>query len=274
MTVTPSGYMTSREMFDRIGRDRHPAAWTGEIEYSARQGLTTVEQYDIDCNTPGSGMTGSGMRPIGAVYHGSGSAVKVSAADTEAQWAARRAKTRAEIESETYQAERIARLRYDDVFNEFLRRLESGDVKAFALDRETGKLWPIESQVWRTRHANRYLDKGVGPAGHYYRNREPVVREGALLIAATGANAPKPLKLEVMDNVTPMQRPRRGKRALAPLRRKGRPGNKTEMIADKMSKMDPDELANMSHKEMAHRFGAVESTCKIARDLARSRKPD
>ena len=60
MMITPSGYIAHRAMFDRIGRYLYPDDWLGNLEYTARDGLVSIEQYEIDCKTPGRGATGSG----------------------------------------------------------------------------------------------------------------------------------------------------------------------------------------------------------------------
>jgi hypothetical protein len=168
MRIVPRGYITAREAWDRIGRERHKD-WTGSIEHTARQNLTTIEQYEIDCNTPGTGNSGGGAGRNWFKY-------------TPEMLAERMAKTRAEIYSDAYQAERVARVRYEDVFSEFLRRLECGDIRAVALSPGDGKLRAVASEVWRTNRAQYYLTHSLGPTGFYYRNRQQVVREGELFI--------------------------------------------------------------------------------------------
>jgi hypothetical protein len=59
---------------------------------------------------------------------------------------------------------------------------------------------------------------------------------------------------------------RKSKKAMQPLRPKGNPGIKTKRIVADMSKMDSIELRDMKLKELAHRFGAAQSTCRKARN--------
>ena len=232
--IVPNGYITTQEMFDLLGRERHASAWTGVLEHSARANLTTIEQYEIDCKTPGSGRSGMGIVPR--------------------QWTPEMsAKMKAEIYSDTYQAERLARNRYDDVFSEFLRRLECGEVKAAALDKVSGKLHAVAPEIWRTVRAKSYLAKGVGPAGDYYRNRE-----GELFI----------VKESISKAVKVAKGTRASKKATPKLRGRGRPNNKTNRIVEEMSKMDRQELAVMSYKTMEHTFKAAGSTFNKAREIA------
>ena len=145
--MTPSGYFTSREIFDRIGRILCGDAWTGTIEHTARQNLTTIEQYETDCITPGLNHSGSGAGGIVA-----------------RQWTSEMSeKHRAEVYSDVYQAERAARTRYDDVVVESLRRLECGLLKAAVLDTNTGRIHALAPQDWRTRRVEGSLTKGEGP---------------------------------------------------------------------------------------------------------------
>jgi hypothetical protein len=162
----PSGYIFNRQLFDRIGRERHADAWTGIIEHTARQDLTTIEQYETDCITPGLNHSGSGM---------GGFVVR--------QWTPEMSeKHRAEIYSDVYQAERAARTRYDDVFVESLSRLECGLLKAAVLDTNTGRIHALAPQHWRTRRAEDDLAKSKGPISE--------TRTGVLLIAETPAQEP------------------------------------------------------------------------------------
>src|SRR5258706_14242632 len=137
-------------MFDVIGRELFGGNWTAALEYTARKNLTTIEQYEIDCNTPGSGNRGDGAGRTWFKY-------------TPEMLAEIMAKTRAEIYSDAYQAERVARLRYEQAFIEFLKRLEAGEIKAAALNLETGKIHPVDPEVWRTGRAHHYLTHGKGP---------------------------------------------------------------------------------------------------------------
>jgi hypothetical protein len=157
--AAPSGYIFNRQLFDRIGRERHAGAWTGTIEHTARQNLATIEQYETDCITPGLNNSGSGAGGIVA-----------------RQWTSEMSeKHRAEVYSDVYQAERAARTRCDDVVAESLRRLECGLLKAAVLDTDSGRIHALAPQHWRGRRAEGSLTKGEGPISE--------TRTGILLIA-------------------------------------------------------------------------------------------
>ena len=61
---------------------------------------------------------------------------------------------------------------------------------------------------------------------------------------------------------------RKSKKAKQRLRRKGNPGTKTIRIIAAMRDMDRAELSDMTLKALAHRFGAAQSTCREARNIA------
>src|SRR2546430_10069119 len=142
MMITPSGYITHRAMFDRIGRHLYPDDWQGNLEYTARDGLISIEQYEIDCNTPGRGATGSGSGPHRGIF------LRDKRYDPAA------------IMSEAYQAERRARERYVRVHREFLERLESGEIAAFTLSRKTGLIGIVPPRLWLTGQAASFIEGG------------------------------------------------------------------------------------------------------------------
>jgi hypothetical protein len=62
---------------------------------------------------------------------------------------------------------------------------------------------------------------------------------------------------------------RKSKKAMQPLRPKGKPATKMNRIIAEMRGMDRTELCEMKLKAMQHQFGAAASTCKKARDTVR-----
>jgi hypothetical protein len=62
---------------------------------------------------------------------------------------------------------------------------------------------------------------------------------------------------------------RKSKKAMQPLRPKGKPATQMNRIIAEMRGMDRTKLCEMKLKEMQHQFGAAASTCKKARDTVR-----
>ena len=169
--MIPSGYFTSREIFDRIGRRMFGNDWNGDLEYRARHDLRTREELAYLSKAPGTKAGGTWAKP--ANWKG-----------PWVGWTNRRPYP--DEGSDEYEAERSARIRYESVFNEFLKELEATIIRAAALDK-SGKLHHIAPAIWRTSRARYYIENGRGPAGDYYRNRERFVHEGELLIEASSA---------------------------------------------------------------------------------------
>jgi hypothetical protein len=163
---------------------------------------------------------------------------------------------RRDICSDRYQAERLARLRYEKVHNEFIVRLEAGVIKAAVLDPWSGEIHPVPVKTWRTSAASRYVSKGRGPIRG--------LEEGPLLITDAGMQEAKSKLATVPSNVTQINAVKQ--RAATPLRRAGRRSIKTEQVIAEMRKIDREELTHMLHKEMESKFNASAYTCKKARD--------
>jgi hypothetical protein len=132
--IAPHGYISHREMFDKIGRMLYPHDWQGKTEYLARRGLISVEQHEYERVTPGRGMSGSGA--------GGAKAALPSKKQLE--------ELHQEILSSEYQTERLARERYEKVRGYFHKRLVSGQVNAFALNRAAGAIRPVSRSEWLT----------------------------------------------------------------------------------------------------------------------------
>ncbi|WP_338830183.1 hypothetical protein [Bradyrhizobium sp. 27S5] len=199
-------------MFDAIGHEIFGDAWTGKMEYSARAGLWTIAEYEKAKVTPGSGMRGSG----GVTF----------------------APSLDDPSSAEYQAEREARLRYEQVCADFLSKLEAGELKAAELDTWNGRIIPIGRHAWRTRPAETMLSRGIGPFRH-----------GSLLI------------------VTPPEEPLVGKQPQhdgAGGRRRGPKVDKRETVKAKMRKFGIEEVQKWSETAMAAEFGASRDTCRKA----------
>ncbi|MCW2110263.1 hypothetical protein M2227_003453 [Bradyrhizobium elkanii] len=177
MRRAPSGYQFSRDAFDLIGREKFGEAWTGDLEYRARSGLWTIAEYEKAKVTPGSGMRGSGAAGI----------FVAPSTDDPA--------------SETYQAEREARERYEWAEPEFIARLESGHLAAFAMDPWSGKIKPIGREFWRTSGAKRAVNSGKGPDQHW---------QSTLLISV---DATKPMAQETKKAPKPSVKATSAKRA-------------------------------------------------------------
>ncbi len=188
MMITPSGYIAHRAMFDRIGRYLYPDDWLGNLEYTARDGLVSIEQYEIDCKTPGRGATGSGSGPR-----------VIFMPDKRYDPAA--------IMSEAYQAERRARERYVRVHREFLERLESGEIAAFTLNRKTGLIGIVPRRLWLTSRAGSFIAGGRTPTGEliFKASQQALPRESSSgLVSRPRGRVPKQrekvlAKMRLMD---------------------------------------------------------------------------
>jgi hypothetical protein len=157
--------------------------WSGDLEYRARHDLRTRAELDYLSKT-----SGSWARP----------------ANWEGPWVGWTIRRPYPDEgSDEYEAERLARARFEGALDEFLKELESTTIKAAALDKN-GKLHRIAPAVWRSARAHYYLEKGKGPAGDYYRNRERFVHEGELLIEASSA-PPPPQTTDGCTSISPAE---------------------------------------------------------------------
>lgn len=227
--ITPHGYISHREMFDRIGRLLYPQDWQDKAEYIARRGLLSVEQHEYERVTPGRGMSGSGSGGF-----------NTRALPTEKE----KEEYHQEILSSEYQAERLARERYEKARDRFHSHLESGQIKAFALNRTTGEIRLVSRSVWLTGKAASYIDRGRIDSGRvdeelFYPASQPVDRN------ATPEN---PTKAERI-----LQRPR------------ARPADQQERVLAAMRKYDWAVLAKMKQETMKATFGASRVTCAKAR---------
>ncbi len=231
---SPAGYMNCREMFDIIGRELFGPDWTGELEYRARTGLWTISEYELAKITTSTVHSGSGSGP--------GRNILI--------------RTPEDPSSADYQAERVARVRYEAALQEFLIRLEVGRATAAALNTDTGKIHPINREVWRTTRALGYLKSEKGPAGSYYRNRTLYYNEGPLLI-----ELPKtlPAKVGATTSGNPGQPGRRGPKV-----------SMLDQVKVAMRKIGVDEVDTWKEEAMAKEFGASRDTCRKARAALRA----
>jgi hypothetical protein len=235
--ITPSGYINSREMFDVVGRELFGDDWTGSVEYRVRQNLYTREEIEWSKTAPGISAGGDYNRPPGWVGPWVG-------------WV-----LRPQIEgmgTDEYEAERVARIRYEAALSEFLKRLEAGQVRAAALNTDTGRIYPIGAEVWHTNRARDYLARGKGPAGYYYRNRTQYFHEGTLLIerAAIADPVTPPPQMAVVNGPEP--------------RKRGPKTVERNRVKAEMLKFGLDEVDSWSEEAMSEQFNANRGTCRKA----------
>lgn len=245
MKIVPRGYITARDMFDRIGRELFGREWTGDLEHRARPNLISVEQYEHDCKTPGSGRRGGGALVDRVIRTGG---FVESPAAIAARLAAAGEMQRRDICSDQYQAERLARMRYEEVHNEFIGRLEAGEIKAAVLDPWSGEIHPVPVKTWRTSAASRYVSKGRGPIRG--------LEEGPLLITDAGAQNAKPRLAVVGTSNVPKQ---------ATKRKTGPKAEKLQAVKESMRTFGWDQVKNMKEAAMACEFNASRDTCRKAR---------
>jgi len=242
--MTPSGYLSSRDAFNAIGREKHGAAWDGEIEYRARSGLWSIEDYNRARVTP-SRHSGSGAGAGGFRFGIS----KDDPADDPA--------------SETYQAERMARRRYDDVKSEFIRRLEAGVLKAAVLDYWTGNIKSLEREFWRTGEASQAVTRGIGPGGH-----------GVLLVIDFRRSPDDAAQEPEAQSLPGAILPNRPQPKNSATRKRGPKISRRDQVKAKMLKFGLDEVGSWSEVAMAAEFGASRDTCRRALKELREESAD
>jgi hypothetical protein len=153
-----------------------------------------------------------------------------------------------------YEAERVARIRYEAALSEFLKRLEAGQAKAAALNTDTGKIYPIGVEVWRTNRARDYLTKGKGPAGDYYRNRTRYFYEGPLLIERQTNEASQAVRSGIAGLPA----------APAAARKRGPKFSALPRVKSEMLRYGVDKVDHWSEDAMAAQFDANRETCRKA----------
>jgi hypothetical protein len=140
-SFVPSGFTRTRDILDRIGRELYPTEWKGEPEHEARAGLISLEQYEYEKCTPGIGSSDSGSGPsIGGGLRAAGSP-----------------------DDPEYQAEYLARQRYEAARLELLTRLEAGALQAVVIDPRNGRAYKVDRNIWRRNDAEHFIDRGQAP---------------------------------------------------------------------------------------------------------------
>jgi hypothetical protein len=171
----PSGYIPIREALDRLGGEMFPAQWTRQ-EHTARSGLMSAE----DAALPGTGASGSGMRPGGIIFERPLNApVMAKVART-----AKQETTPTDPRDPSYQEERRAAQRYAAVSHRLQVLLEAGDLEAVIWDGGTGQLHRVPVQTWRQNGGDRMIKSGRGQIPPYG-NIGPLLVKGFAPMGAT-----------------------------------------------------------------------------------------
>jgi hypothetical protein len=146
----PSGYITIREALDRLGVELSPTQWTGQ-ERTARTGLMSAEE----AASPGTGASGSGMRPGRIIV-----ARPLNTPVSKVAWTAKQKTALDDPFDPSYREERRAAQRFAPVSRQLRVLLEAGDLEAAIWDGETGKLHRVPVQTWRQHDADRMIKSG------------------------------------------------------------------------------------------------------------------
>src|SRR5262249_37294575 len=139
-----------REALDRLGEKLFPAQWTGQ-EHTARIGLMSAEEAAL----PGTGSSGSGMRPGRIIFER-----PLNAPVAKVGWTAPKRTAPDDPFDPSYQAERKAAQRYSVVSRQLRVLLEAGDIEAVIWDGGSGKLHRVPVQTWRQNGADRMIKSG------------------------------------------------------------------------------------------------------------------
>src|SRR5215831_19019511 len=154
MTVSefiPSGFLSTQEALNRLGRELFRLEWTGE-EHKARQGLISADEWLRIKDLPparGGGAPGSGaMRPA-----------YVPPAKPQPH-------STGNPSDPSYQEEYRASERYVAARHRLRQLLESGERHAAILDPFTGSLHRASGSLWRRHDADRMIERGQAPIPH------------------------------------------------------------------------------------------------------------
>lgn len=184
MKIVPPGYETPADALDALGRTNFGDAWTGE-ERKARSGLVSVDEYQSAASSSGSGHSGSAAgwgRPTGLDACGSGlsRSGRITIAPALAPREVRDFWPFGDPHDPTYQTEREARHRWEQVVEALLMLLAQGARRAISLDRSlsTPRRHELKPDFWLRSDAAKILEKGCVPANGHWRG------EGELLIAS------------------------------------------------------------------------------------------
>jgi hypothetical protein len=163
----PNGYISIHEALNRLGRELFPSEWTGE-ERTARSGLISADEWLKMKDLPGTGASGSWMRPGGVIIKRTlDTAVTAKVSSTGAPMV----RETAPIDpcDPSYQAEYRAGERYAAAIHWLHVLLEAGHLEAAIWDPCSGILHPVRARLWRQHGADRMIRKGraqVPPSGN------------------------------------------------------------------------------------------------------------
>jgi hypothetical protein len=161
----PIGYISIREALNRLGRELFPSEWTGE-EHEARTGLINPDEWLKIRDLPGTGASGSGMRPGGIIIERTlGTPVPARAPSTgdpggEGTGRSRPRPGPTDPCDPVYQAEYRAAERHAAARRELRVRLEAGHLEAAISDPWSGELHPVPVRMWRQHDADRMIKAG------------------------------------------------------------------------------------------------------------------
>lgn len=170
--IVPFGTITVDDAITRIGLELHGSHWSGN-EKSARTGLVSLEQWELDKNTPAKLVYGGGAPGAHYGVRGTQSITPIapsSAPDPITRY------PYGDPTDPGYQSERKAAERWVDAKTELLRRLEAGVLRAIVVDPWSGQKHELNTSVWRKsqRQIERYLSRREAPmpgganVGHLY----------------------------------------------------------------------------------------------------------
>jgi hypothetical protein len=152
----PSGYISIRETLNRLGRERFGSEWTGE-EHKARSGLVSADGWLKTKDLPGTGASGSGMRPGQVIIERT---LPVTAGVPSTGDSRRRRTAPTDPCDPSYQAEYRAAERHAAARHELRVRLEAGHLEAAILDPYSGELYRVPARMWRQGDADRIIKRG------------------------------------------------------------------------------------------------------------------
>jgi hypothetical protein len=152
----PRGYISIRETLNRLGRERFGSEWTGE-EHKARSGLVSADQWLKTKDLPGTGASGSGMRPGQVIIERT---LPVTAGVPLTGDSRRRRTEPTNPCDPLYQAEYRAAERHAAARHELRVRLEAGHLEAAILDPYSGELYRVPARMWRQGDADRIIKRG------------------------------------------------------------------------------------------------------------------